>query len=230
MKRADDILADVLVFPTALEAQQPEERPCECTGSRGWSDFWECPPCRDRRHRAQERAARDRAMGALRVTPKDRERIRSGQLEDVPALVHVRGWLESGGAILVLCGGVGTGKTVAGAWALWTHGGDGVQSGRLPQRLDPWGDERDRYRPLDQTGLVVLDDLGTEATGNMRWDTAFATFIDDRTATEAKTLITTNLRRQQIRERYGDRIAERINHVGTAVEIAGESMRRKGKV
>ena len=167
------------------------------------------------------------------------------------ALLAVRSFLESRARVLVLCGGVGTGKSIAAAEAFvapirkvlaqrvavgdheWEKrvtvvGGTWVSAPKLPRAVDPWRYELDAgHEPIDPSrGVSVLDDLGTEGDGQ-RFQEALATYIDAR-MNAPKTIITTNLAKKDIRGRYGDRIADRLNHVGACVELKGTSMRRKG--
>ena len=166
------------------------------------------------------------------------------------ALMSVRAFLRSEAKILVLCGGVGTGKSIAAAelfvapiresvaaevhnprdWEsrVYTVRGSWLTAHGLARAIDPWRHERgDGHEPIDPSaGVSVLDDLGTEGDA-VRFHEAFATYVDARMSA-SKTVITTNLAKADIRKRYGDRIADRLNHVGACVELKGQSMRRKG--
>lgn len=179
----------------------------------------------DAEKRAQELAGRIRGV---RLDPKARKAVLTGTVDETVPVKHVEAWLAGDERGLVLCGGVGSGKTVAAAVALTRVPGACVQSRDLPQRLDPWGDEAGRYSKLDPMtkGLVVLDDLGTESD-SARWREAFEWFIDARVSA-GRTIITTNFKKSDIRPRYGDRIADRLNHIAVAKEIASGTMRRKG--
>ena len=170
--------------------------------------------------------------------------------EPTEALLAVRAFGDSKARILVLCGGVGTGKSLAAAdmfvapfrgidpSALEAAGsewervvcpvaGSWVSAPKLARAIDPWRHELDAgHEPIDPSrGVSVLDDLGTEGD-SQRFQEALATYIDAR-MDAPKTVITTNLAKADIRKRYGDRIADRLNHVGACVELKGKSMRRK---
>lgn len=178
---------------------------------------------------------------------------------DTEATRHARRWYTGPEAALVLCGGVGTGKSTAAALVAYeaelaallgraqhvTHldreergkrfaafgpSVDVVAATMLGRRFDPWKQDADAGVVPLATGcaLLVLDDLGTEAPGDRRFTDALFQIVDTRS--ERKTLITTNVARADIRPRYGDRIADRLNHIGRAVEIKGASMRRKGEL
>jgi DNA replication protein DnaC len=167
-------------------------------------------------------------VSGLGLTDADVRAIWAGKLEQSDALRHVTRWIDSSERALVICGRPGCGKTVAAAWALSKAGGDAVRCSELAQRIDPWGDESGRFRYLspDDEGLVVLDDLGHEAA-TARNQQAVERFVDCRVG-HGRTVITTNLAKAEIRPRYGDRVADRLNHIAKAVEIADASLRRKG--
>lgn len=237
----------VEAFEAHLQAQQEQQHREHCERMRKTAD-------------SMLRARVDR-HGTLRR--QDREAALADNLQDTEALGHVRGWLqETQEAALMLCGGVGTGKTVAAAWAvvyaerrplakLVEAGSDPlcsrdrgledlrtslprtevVPASLLARRVDPWKvDTEAGIERLDlDWPLVVLDDLGTERSDDPRFSEALFRLVDERQdQARFRTLITTNLKRADIRPRYGDRIADRLNHIGKAVEIRGESMRRKG--
>ena len=75
--------------------------------------------------------------------------------------------------------------------------------------------------------MLVLDDLGTELDGE-RFAVVFGELVEARQ--NAKTVITTNLAPAELRRRYGDRIADRLNHLGRIVPIVGASRRRGGGI
>lgn len=178
-----------------------------------------------------DRELRRAALKRINLSQPDRDAIERGGYERTKAVQQVTAWLESGPAGLVLCGGVGVGKTFAAGVALWRlGGGDSVRALEIPQRTDPWGDEGRRYRQVDPNAhVLVIDDLGVERDpANPRWAEAFERLIDARASGGGRTLLTTNLRKVMLRERYGDRIADRLNHFARAAEIAGKSMRRQG--
>lgn len=181
----------------------------------------------ERAERRERRRRRARKVGA-RLTAADLEILASRSLRSTTALKHVSRWLNSDERFLVLCGGKGTGKTVAGAWAALECGGEVVPSSQLGKRIDPWRHElEDGARRLRMSlPLIVLDDLGTESKSDGRFAEAFFELIDQRQA-EGKTMITSNLTRDGLRERYDARVLDRIEHQGRIVEVAGESLRGK---
>jgi DNA replication protein DnaC len=104
--------------------------------------------------------------------------------------------------------------------ALW-------RASELPRLWTPWADELQAgaspaARDVD---VLVLDDLGVEAP-SPRFDVALGELLEHRA--RRKTIITANLRPPEIRARYGDRVADRLNHLGRVKIVHGGSRRRKG--
>lgn len=191
------------------------------------------------------------------LDPADSDLVRSGSYQETAAIRHVRRWFETPGddtrRVMMLFGGVGAGKTMAGRVLMRLHvekrldeyraldpdallhclggrgafGADLCLAAHLAPRTNPWKGEAERY-PHASVGapVFVLDDLGTERADDHRFHEALFELIDARTW--GHLLITSNLKKSDIRARYGDRVADRLNHRGVAVEIGGKSLRRQG--
>ena len=72
------------------------------------------------------------------------------------------------------------------------------------------------YRKLISADMQGIDDLGTEPSEVLDYDNVYTPVIDlltKRYEEQLFTVITTNLTPQQIREHYGDRIADRLNEM-----------------
>lgn len=158
----------------------------------------------------------------------------AGTMSATPALTACREWLASDRPrpILILVGGTGTGKTVAALNALSIIRGQFVDAPLLGRRCDPWRSELEQgiqFLDLERTPLIVLDDLGTERADDDRFVEAFGRLVNLRQGTKdgraLRTLITSNLPPTEIRRRYGDRVADRLNEIGKAVPLQGASMR-----
>lgn len=107
-------------------------------------------------------------------------------------------------------------------FALW-------RASELPRLWAPWSDELQAgatpgARDVD---VLVLDDLGVEAP-SPRFDVALGELLEHRASSARKTIITANLAPGAIRSRYGDRVADRLNHLGRVELVRGASRRRKG--
>lgn len=92
-------------------------------------------------------------------------------------------------------------------------------------------DVQQMNKKLDEAlgkNILALDDIGTEEIymnyGNKRL--AFAEIMDAAEKYGKLVIISTNLNRQQITERYGERIYDRIISTTERVEFKGQSLRR----
>ena len=68
------------------------------------------------------------------------------------------------------------------------------------------------YRKLISVDMLGIDDLGTEPSEVMDYGNVID-LLTKRYEEQLFTIITTNLTPQQIREHYGDRIADRLNEM-----------------
>lgn len=151
-----------------------------------------------------------------------------GGLEDSEPLEAVKAFLASGKTFLVVAGGVGPGKTVAGAWAIETRKGLFVKAIDLT-RTGTYDEER--WEELRRASLLVIDDLGTEPRDEKGWAAAnFEALLDHRYDWELPTVMTTNLPFDAFRARYlsadGGRLYDRFKECGEFVEITEPSRRR----
>lgn len=146
------------------------------------------------------------------------------------AMTAVSGWLAGDRKpVLVLAGGVGAGKTVAASWAFLKRGGVWCPARDLAARYRPFqSDREDGIRRFNiRSHFLVLDDLGTEQDRDKRIFEAVEAIADMRDDKDMKTLITTNLPKQQLREIYGDRFTDRLNACAMYVSVGSESLRHK---
>lgn len=193
------------------------------------------PELDEARAQAKERKARLSALMAsgLLVHAADIDRIADSRFEVTPLIEAVSEWAadEAARPVLMLCGGLGTGKTFACGLAIASVGqGVAVRSIELAARLRPTGVELDWGLPALSLRhpLVVFEDLWTEGEGcGRRWREAFADFIEHRQM-YGRTIITTSLKQLEIRDRYDPRIIDRLNQCARAVEFAGASRRATG--
>lgn len=155
--------------------------------------------------------------------------------DDTPALDAVGRFLspKDRTPILVLAGGVGTGKTVAAAWACAFH------SGRMVKALDlvriglfAEGQDKTTLRELERADLAVIDDVGAEPQDTKGY--AYAAFFEAferRYDAAAKTILTTNLTLDEFRARYGTgvgvRFWDRIRGDARWIDVPGRSMRER---
>ena len=73
-----------------------------------------------------------------------------------------------------------------------------------------------KYLELVQNEMLAIDDLGTEPVEVMDYGNIITPVIDlltKRYEAQLFTIVTTNLNPKEIRKRYGDRIADRLNEM-----------------
>ena len=155
------------------------------------------------------------------------EALLAGRELEHPEIVdQVEGWMDSGKTGLILMGSVGTGKTTI-AYALRRAWMDYLTIARV-KKCDKIADlikqdETWKFEVADYAGLLVLDDFGTE---NKVWNEESIPFIIyRRVERNLPTIITTNYNTEKIRERYGERIADRLRTYSRIV-MNYESLRR----
>lgn len=179
------------------------------------------------------RAAFDLQMNGIPVIAEVRDDIYSGALDRTDAVRAVDEWLATKTPFLVLRGGVGTGKTVASAYAIARTFGAYVPARRLRSLVtrDTWdldggNRERGNYDPFEASSLVVLDDLGAEADDAVKFNDALLELVEWRQVPGKRLIITTNLTRDRIRERYDARFVDRLIESAKSHTLTGHSMRK----
>jgi DNA replication protein DnaC len=143
------------------------------------------------------------------------------------AIQAVESWLDGEVTFLVLGGGVGVGKTVAGAHAIAQRGGLFRKASQIT-RMSQYDSEA--WERLYSARLLVVDDLGAEPLDQGGWGlSALLDLFDRRYDERARTLITTNLGVDAFRSRYspdGGRFMDRLREAGRWINLAGSSLRR----
>lgn len=185
-------------------------------------------------------AAGQRELLAKLLPEKVLEELRAGKVDKTPAIEA----LEQAPPLVVLSGGTGTGKTTAAGWWLYTWVMDpsnwsAVDTwGTAPRlmgsaifvtgaRLARWARYDDgQMDKLLRASRLVIDDLGGEF---MDVKGAFLSLIDEiineRYANRRPTVLTTNFKVEDFRERYEARIADRIRELGKFIALGNVSMR-----
>lgn len=130
-------------------------------------------------------------------------------------------------AIVVLAGAPGRGKSVAAcAWlVLGQTSVKWVSAGSLSRGI-AYDDEA--FQRLARVGRLVIDDVGTEYQDQKeRYLATFGELVDARFGNKRPTLLTTNLTVAVFKERYGERLASRINEDGAFIVCGGPDLRRE---
>lgn len=141
-------------------------------------------------------------------------------------IVH---WLTSSSPKfgMLLCGGCGNGKsTILKAFQqllnarhihkTYEEGTYGIRIVDAKYIAYLCKNNYEAYRKLISVDMLGIDDLGTELSEVMDYSNVYTPVIDlltKRYEEQLFTIIMTNLTPQQIREHYGDRIADRLNEM-----------------
>lgn len=197
------------------------------------------------------------ASSGLHLPDDDRRMVLAGKLDRTkPACATVATWARGApkpGAstvgcttgILVLCGGMGTGKTVAAAWWLSHVRGKAVTIHEAVRTYVAWKrahggrvleEAKENLERLARIDCLVLDELGQESDSDaeaarevLHW------IVDHRQSRYRRTLIITNLSTSDLGDRfvrgiYDARTADRLRTQGIVEQVLGESMRRPASI
>jgi DNA replication protein DnaC len=148
--------------------------------------------------------------------------------KETQALREAKAWTD--GWALVLIGGVGSGKTVAAAWlasdALGKKQTVEWVATLQASRSSAFGPESEaRERAWMRADLLVVDDAGAEFASDA-WRSILAAVLDARWGNNLRTVITSNLKLAELKERLGARTMDRIAQDGRVVACGDVSLRR----
>lgn len=185
---------------------------------------------RERVKRAAERV-RNAELARIGTAPVRREllaAIADDALTATPALDAARDWLEAGTpSILVMLGGVGTGKTVAAAWCIARCVGGQYMKMRDVANLyrAGFGEEHERFVALTKSGFLAIDELTTERDVDLG-RAALHELVDERGSRGLLTLLMANRTAAELKERYDARTIDRLRADARIVRLTSESMRQ----
>lgn len=156
-------------------------------------------------------------------------------LRPTKPLRSMRRWLARGDVppILVLSGGMGSGKSVAAAFAVAHQRGGLWRSASQIARIFAanFGEQYADQQSICNAALLVVDDLGSESQGS-KMSGVLLELLEQRkrSARIMRTIISTNLGRAEFEKRYPDpRIASRMDaHAGAVawIDCPGADLRR----
>ena len=89
-------------------------------------------------------------------------------------------------------------------------------------------DRHQEWRTLSRRNMLAIDDLGTEPVEIQDYGNHLSPVIDllyKRYDEQLFTIITTNLTPKEIRERYGERIADRLNEMAFRIVFDNDTYR-----
>lgn len=93
-------------------------------------------------------------------------------------------------------------------------------------KLNETEENRMNYNMIFDCDLLIIDDLGTEVSNSFTNAELF-NIINERMITEKKTIISTNLSLEQLRDIYSDRITSRIFNNFVPLKFYGKDLRFK---
>lgn len=137
-------------------------------------------------------------------------------------------WLSSERAWLVLAGSTGAGKSVAAGHALVRAAAAGksvawADAAGFAREVGSFAGQELSER-LKHVDVLALDDLGAEHMTPFAASVLFEV-LHHRHEDGRRTIITTNLEREQLRDRLGPRLADRVANDCHFVVVTGESLR-----
>lgn len=193
---------------------------------------------------------------ALRIALEAAVENRGGRFVETPEFTeHIdtaARWLCGRGRVgLMMAGGIGNGKTtlmkaIGGLFDYYTVYADIDINKNTPLRVEMVHatelarlnrDDYGKYKKLCDCPLLALDDLGQEPAevldfGNV--DTPAANLLCVRYEKQLPTMVTTNLSatgKDNLRSRYGDRVADRVNEMFNVLAFKSPTFRRAaGKI
>lgn len=185
--------------------------------------------------RDEERARQlDRVLRlhTLPIKTSDAEVIANGSAKRTRCVAAVDAWLASDVPILVLSGGVGRGKTFAAAYAYHQRRDAKYIGAREFERVFSarYGDELEAQDTCMTVSMLVVDDVGRERDAEAM-TYALLDLVDDRRKDDRRTILISNLGRQQLKQRYRDeRLWSRLGEPDVCMWLIdkGEDMRADG--
>lgn len=147
---------------------------------------------------------------------------------------------------LMLCGLYGNGKTtlakaISALIAYLTEHEKGYSSRqtmrlitaknicRLCAASEKFKEQYDDYNSLFNEPMMIIDDLGEEPREIMVYGMIHTPIIDiisERYAKQRMTIVTTNLETDDLKEKYGSRIYDRLEEMITSIVFENESYRK----
>lgn len=224
----DDLRARVAAMLASMPVLTPEQIEAE-ERKRA-----EAEEQRAKAEHARRRRDAVESLGDLPIAREMLEPIVDGSVGDSAAISAVRSWYESKGKpVLMLLGGVGSGKTVAAGWLLARITmTERSASARYVKMRDVanlyragFGDDAKAFADVIKCGLLVIDELTTERDADLG-RAALHEVIDERGTRRRPTLLLANRTKDEIRERYDARTIDRLRECAVVVTVGAKSMRK----
>lgn len=177
-----------------------------------------------------------KAFFALEVKNRGKQLVMTDRLKGIISRIadHMTNPKKQG---IILMGGVGSGKSTMMAalqkahnYLYPQHNDIGIiirDAGQIVREI------QENKPTIDYCGvadMLAIDDLGKEPTEVLRYGTHIQPLVDifeQRYNKMLPMLITTNLERKQVAEKYGRRIADRFNEMFEVIVFNEESHRKR---
>ncbi len=129
-----------------------------------------------------------------------------------------------------LWGNVGTGKTtLLRALKKVLEQKNKVVHLFLAAELSDWAAvDAEKFRQEKTAAFLAIDDLGEEPEKVMNYGTPIypiRTLLEERYSLLSPTFISSNISPEQVGERYGERVADRLGQIAFSIKFPGESLR-----
>lgn len=177
-----------------------------------------------------------KAFFALEVKNRGKQLVMTDRLKGIICRIadHMTNPKKQG---IILMGGVGSGKSTMMAalqkahnYLYPQHNDIGIIIRDAGQIVREYQENKPTIDYCGVEDMLAIDDLGKEPTEVLRYGTHIQPLVEifeQRYNRMLPMLITTNLERKQVAEKYGRRIADRFNEMFEVIVFNGESYRKK---
>lgn len=200
---------------------------------RGSARFQSCAICVAEQKQREEIKRLQEFGVPLNLCNATLENWMPGNESEAGVLAKVREFAAARRGFLVLLGGLGTGKSHLATAVLRTFERAWfVKQSDLLRRLRQTYRDRDADDPVDRAqyaGCLVLDEIGLSAGGRDE-PTLLHDVLDHRHGNQKPTILTGNLKYEELLAILGERLADRLQESGfAALSLGGASHRREAR-
>lgn len=212
---------------------------CQCPGAVEERKEWDREVAEEKAQRVQDQILFRKQKAGLvgRLEEMTFERFEA-EYQPEPCKTTLEFTGEDGASLILWSEGYGTGKTHLAVATLdrWIEEGGNGRFCHLPSFLrrirgtfgpEPKESEDAVLRDIENTGLLVLDDLGKEKHSEWQQMTIY-TLIDHRYIRRLPMVITMNLKPAELEGRIGSASVSRLLEVTEFVHVEGKDYRLRG--